>query len=218
MRENDTRDNPTPYQEYPNPEAEEVQLYLTKGAPKTGMLRIEESKLQGIEQLVDNYSFSGTSLAQAEITNHRLLYVTPVLTEAVHISGTAKVSITLSSSKPAANLSVWLVSLPWTEGRRSKMTDNIITRGWADPQNHHSITQSEPLEAGQFYEVSFDLMPDDQIIPKGQKIGLMVFSSDKEFTLWPEPGTELKVDLDATTLTLPIVGGIQSYTNAIKVK
>lgn len=57
VRENDTRDNPTPYQEYPNPEAEEVQLYLTKGAPKTGMLRIEESKLQGIEQLVDNYSF-----------------------------------------------------------------------------------------------------------------------------------------------------------------
>jgi len=218
VRENDTRDNPTPYQEYPNPEAEEVQLYLTKGAPKTGMLRIEESKLQGIEQLVDNYSFSGTSLAQAEITNHRLLYVTPVLTEAVHISGTAKVSITLSSSKPAANLSVWLVSLPWTEGRRSKMTDNIITRGWADPQNHHSITQSEPLEAGQFYEVNFNLMPDDQIIPKGQKIGLMVFSSDKEFTLWPEPGTELKVDLDATTLTLPIVGGIQSYTNAVKVK
>jgi len=42
-----------------------------------------------------------------------------------------------------------------------------------------------------------------------------VFSSDKEFTLWPEPGTELNVDLDATTLTLPVVGGIQSYTRAI---
>ena len=218
VRENDNRDNPTPYQEYPNPDATEVKLYLTKGAPKAGMLSIEESKSQGIEQLVDNYSFSGTSLAQAEITNHRLLYVTPRLTEAVHISGTAKVSITLSSSKPAANLSVWLVSLPWTEGRKSKMTDNIITRGWADPQNHHSITQSEPLEAGKFYEVSFDLMPDDQIIPKGQKIGLMIFSSDKEFTLWPEPGTEINVDLDATTLTLPIVGGIQSFTNAVKVK
>ena len=53
----------------------------------------------------------------------------------------------------------------------------------------------------------YELMPDDQIIPKGQQIGLMIFSSDKEFTLWPEPGTELTVDLDGTVLTLPVVGG-----------
>jgi len=59
-------------------------------------------------------------------------------------------------------------------------------------------------------------MPDDQIIPKGQQIGLMIFSSDKEFTLWPNPGTELNVDLDATTLTVPVVGGIEAYVNAIK--
>lgn len=215
VRENDERENPTPYQEYPNPEATEVKLHLTKGAPETGMLRVEKSTHEGIEQLVDNYSFSGASLAQAETTNHRLLYVTPLLTEAVHISGTAKVTITLSCSKPAANLSVWLVSLPWTEGRKTKMTDNIITRGWADPQNYRSLTHGEPLEAGKFYEVSFDLMPDDQIIPKGQQIGLMVFSSDKEFTLWPEPGTELNVDLDATTLTLPVVGGVQAFTHAV---
>ena len=58
-----------------------------------------------------------------------------------------------------------------------------------------------------FYEMEFELMPDDQIIPRGQQIGLMIFSSDKEFTLWPNPGTELTVDLDGTELTLPIVGG-----------
>ncbi len=55
--------------------------------------------------------------------------------------------------------------------------------------------------------MEFELMPDDQIIPKGQQIGLMIFSSDKEFTLWPEPGTKLTVDLDETELILPIVGG-----------
>jgi X-Pro dipeptidyl-peptidase len=69
------------------------------------------------------------------------------------------------------------------------------------------LTESEPLVPGKFYEMEFELMPDDQIIPKGQQIGLMIFSSDKEFTLWPEPGTELTVDLEGTTLTLPIVGG-----------
>ena len=113
----------------------------------------------------------------------------------------------MASSKPAANLSVWLVSLPWSEALNTKITDNIITRGWADPQNYRSLTESEPLVPGKFYEMEFELMPDDQIIPKGQQIGLMIFSSDKEFTLWPEPGTELTVDLEGTTLTLPIVGG-----------
>jgi X-Pro dipeptidyl-peptidase len=35
----------------------------------------------------------------------------------------------------------------------------------------------------------------------------MIFSSDREFTLWPEPGTKLTVDLDGTKLMLPVVGG-----------
>jgi len=216
VRENDKRENPTPYKDYPNPEASDVTLYLNAGAPKKGSLTTEPSKLIGTEKLVDNYSFSGASLAQAELTNHRLMYVTPTLTEDVHISGTSKVTVMLSSSKPAANLSVWLVSLPWTEGRKPKITDNIITRGWADPQNHKSISESEPLEAGKFYEISFDLMPDDQVIRKGQQIGLMIFSSDKEYTLHPAPGTELTIDLNTTKIDIPIVGGLEEFSNAIK--
>jgi X-Pro dipeptidyl-peptidase len=87
------------------------------------------------------------------------------------------------------------------------MTENIITRGWADPQNHSSLTESEPLVEDQFYELNFDLQPDDQIIPAGQQLGLMIFSSDREFTLWPEEGTVLSIDLDRTSLVLPVVGG-----------
>ncbi|WP_409557947.1 Xaa-Pro dipeptidyl-peptidase [Allomuricauda sp. NBRC 101325] len=207
VREYDKKDNPTPYADFPNPEAKDIKLYLTKGAPEKGGLSLTKPNKQGTETLVDNYSFSGASLAQAETTKHRLIYLTEALSENVHISGIPKVTIKLASSKPAANLSVWLVSLPWKEGYNTQITDNIITRGWADPQNHSSLTKGEALKPGKFYEVSFDLMPDDQIIPKGQQIGLMIFSSDKEFTLWPEPGTELTVDLDGTVLTLPVVGG-----------
>ena len=64
--------------------------------------------------------------------------------------------------------------------------------------------------------MTFNLQPDDQIIPAGQQIGLMIFSSDKEFTLHPKAGTELTIDLDATSLTIPIVGGIESYKKAVK--
>ncbi|MEW2920001.1 Xaa-Pro dipeptidyl-peptidase [Muricauda sp. ANG21] len=207
VREDDERDQPTSYKDYPNPDASDVTLFLTKGAPARGGLTSNKSNNQGKETLVDNYSFSGSALAEAEVTHHRLIYVSPILAEDIHISGIPKISVTLSSSKPAANLSVWLVSLPWNDSRRTKITDNIITRGWADPQNHNSISKSEPLVPNKFYEVTFNLMPDDQIIPKGQQIGLMIFSSDREFTLWPEPGTELTIDLDKTKLTLPVVGG-----------
>ncbi|WP_150452125.1 Xaa-Pro dipeptidyl-peptidase [Arenibacter lacus] len=216
VREDAPRDQPTPYPQYPHPEAEAVSLYLTKGAPEVGGLTLNKKTGEGKEKLIDNYSFSGAVLAQAEYTDHRLLYLSPKLTQDLHISGIPKVTVTLASSKPAANLSVWLVSLPWNTSKKAKITDNIITRGWADPQNHSSLTNGEPLEPGIFYEVSFDLMPDDQIIPKGQQLGLLIFSSDREFTLWPEPGTELTIDLDKTHLEVPIVGGTESFKKATK--
>lgn len=215
VRENDERANPTPYLDYPNPDASPVTLYLTAGAPEHGKLGTEAVSGQGQETLVDNFSFSGKALAKAEITNHRLIYVTPKLSEEVHISGTVKITIKLSCNKPAANLSVWLVSLPWTEGRKPKITNNLITRGWADPQNYRSLIESKPLKPGKFYEMSFNLQPDDQIIPEGQQIGLMIFSSDRDFTLWPDPGTELTIDLDATSITLPVVGGMEAFEKAL---
>jgi len=207
VRENDFRNNPTPYKDYPNPAAKPVTLNLISGAPQFGKLSISKEQNQGIEKLIDDVSFSGSNLASAKKSANRLLYVSSTLKENLHISGVPKISIRLASSKPAANLSVWLVSLPWQEGSKTKITDNIITRGWADPQNHSSLTKSEPLIPGKFYELSFDLIPDDQIIAKGQQIGLMIFSSDQEFTLWPKPGTELSIDLDETQLILPVVGG-----------
>lgn len=206
-REDDERQEPTSYEDYPNPDAQDVTFYLSGNAPERGQLSPKKMTDQGVETLVDNVSFDGASLAKAEWTDHRLMYVTKPLAEPVHISGTPSITIKMASSKPAANLSVWLVSLPWQEGRGSRITDNIITRGWADPQNHRSLTESEPLVPGEFYTLTFDLQPDDQVIEAGQQIGLMIFSSDREYTLWPKPGTELTVDLDGTSLTLPIVGG-----------
>ena len=60
---------------------------------------------------------------------------------------------------------------------------------------------------GRFYTMTFSLQPDDQIVPAGKRIGMMIFSSDRDFTLWPKPGTELTIDLEGTTLQLPVVGG-----------
>jgi X-Pro dipeptidyl-peptidase len=213
VREDADRLEPTPYPDYPNPEAVHVTLHPVAGGVQEGGLALRASQGQGTETLVDNFSFSGTVLAQAEWTDHRLLYATPELRRDVHISGTPRITLRLASSAPAANLSVWLVSLPWTEGRAPR--GGLITRGWADPQNHASLAEGQPLEPGQFYDLTFELQPDDQIIPAGQRIGLMVFSSDRDFTLWPSPGTELTVDLDSTSLEIPVVGGAAGLGEAL---
>jgi X-Pro dipeptidyl-peptidase len=205
VREKDKRDEPTPYDDFPNPAASPVKLFLSAGAPKAGKLSTVQIPNQGKETLIDNVSFDGAALARAEWTNHRLMFVTPILKEDIHLSGISTIKIRLSCNKPAANLSVWMVSLPWNEPK--PITNNIITRGWADPQNYKSIAKSSPLKPGKFYDITFDLQPDDQVIPAGQQIGLMIFSSDRECTLWPTPGTELTVDLDATSIVLPVVGG-----------
>lgn len=216
VRETDPMIQPTAYADYPNPAAELVTLYLSKGGQQKGGLSTKKGKKSTPEKLVDNYSIPAKDLVQLESSPNRLLYTTPILSEDLHISGTPSVTIRVASSKPAANLSVFMASLPWTKGQ--KITNNLITRGWADPQNHSSLTDGEPLIPGEFYEVTFTLMPDDQIIKAGQQIGLMIFSSDQEHTLWPEPGTELTIDLEGTELNLPIVGGSVALEKAFKRK
>jgi len=212
VREGDKRTEPTPYPDYPHPDAAMVTLHPQRGGGGVGGLATARAADAGKETLVDDVSLDGAKLAQAESSEHRLLYATPELTAPVHLSGTPRLTVRLACSKPATNLSVWLVSLPWTA--RGKITDNLITRGWADPQNHASLQRSEPLVQGTFYDLSFDLQPDDQVIAAGERIGLMIFASDRDFTLWPEAGTEVTVDLDGTALELPVVGGSKAWAAA----
>jgi X-Pro dipeptidyl-peptidase len=212
---------PTPYADYPHPDASVVELRPGAGGLTQGSLGLDAPLDRGRETLVDNVEIGGPALATAASSPHRLIYATAPLVAPVHISGTPRITVRLASSKAAANLSVWLVQLPWTEGPIG--TANLITRGWADPQNHRSLRdggnyadkrRGEPLEPGRFYTITFDLQPDDQIIPAGKRIGLMIFSSDRDFTLWPAPGTELTIELGATRLRLPVVGGANALRTA----
>lgn len=215
VRENDNTSNPTPYADYPNPAASSIQLHLSGDGIKHGTLMLEKIQNRIKETIIDNVGYTGAQLAQQKQSNHRLLYLSPYLKDSLHLSGRSKITIRASSDKPAVNLSVWLISLPWNRGNTTTTNDNLITRGWADLQNHHSLSESEPLIPGQFYDMTFELEPDDQIIPRGQRIGLMIFSSDREFTLWPEPGTKLTVDLNETILNLPVVGGSKAWESAM---
>ncbi len=213
---------PTAYADYPNPEALPVTFFLSRGGKTMGGLAPTKSVGQGQEELVDDVAFDASALARSADSPNRLIYATPELIAPLHMSGTSRVTIRLASSVAAANLSVYLVQLPWANGPIG--TANLITRGWADPQNakalvrggdYHSLDHGTPLIPGKFVNMTFDLQPDDQIIPAGKRIGLMILSSDRDFTLWPSTGTKLTIELDATRITLPIVGGVDAFKLAV---
>jgi X-Pro dipeptidyl-peptidase len=214
---------PTPYADFPDPDSSPVTLFPGDGGKTAGALSTLAPRKQGTEEFVDDVSFNAPSLALASDSPHRLIYASPELTAPVRLSGVARVSLRLALSAPAANLSVYLVQLPWTAGPISNA--NLITRGWADPQNYrsltrggdyHSMSPGVPLKPGQFVNLTFDLEPKDQIIPAGKRIALMIFSSDREFTLWPKPGAKLTVDLDRSHIQLPVVGGKEAFDKAVQ--
>ncbi len=211
VREGDRRTAPTAYADWPNPSAKSVVLRPRAGGAELGALVVADGEAAK-EELTDDVAKSGAALAKAAKSPHRLLYALPPLTEPLHISGTPKLTIRVAADRPAANLSVWVVSLPWKGGR--DINADVITRGWADPRNHASIEDETPLEPGRFYDLAFELEPDDQVIPAGERIALMIFSSDRDFTLWPEAGTKLTVDLAGTALELPVVGGAEAVAAA----
>ncbi len=218
VRESAKRSEPTAYAAYPHPDSKPVTMKVSARDFTTGNLLTEAqasatSLSQSPMTIIDDYNFSAAALCKIAESKNRLLFATDTLKSAVHLSGTAKVKIRLTCDRPAANLSVWLVALPWTDSK--SINDDIITRGWADPQNYRSITEDEPMKPGEFRDVEFTLQPDDQVIPAGSQIGLLIFSSDRDFTLWPDPGTQLTIDLAKTSLTLPVVGGTEAIQAAV---
>ena len=212
---------PTAFASFPVPGAVPVVFRPAPGGRGIASLSIGAAS-NGTEKLTDDVARSGSDNATTEQAPSRLLYATPVLTDTVHISGTPRITLRVASSVPAANLSVWLVMLPYDSARAGSSSHaGLITRGWADIQNYKSLTAGGnydsrqpgvPLVPGTFYDLTFDLEPDDEFVPAGKRLAVMIMSSDREFTLWPRPGAELTIDLARSSFSIPIVGG----TSALK--
>ena len=214
---------PTPFASFPVPGSVPVVFHPTAGGTSIAALATTAAST-GTDKPVDDVAMSGSANASAAESPNRLLYATATFTDTVHISGTARVTLRIASSKPAANLTVWLVMLPYDSARvGSGSHTGVITHGWADIQNYKSLTKGgnyssklpgEPLVPGKFYDLTFDLQPDDEFVPAGKRLAVMIMSSDREFTLWPQAGTELTVDLAQSSFSIPIVGGTTALANA----
>jgi hypothetical protein len=198
--------NPTPYAEWPDPASSDAVLKPAPGGNARGALT--QAGSTGTEKLVDDAKITATTLMNATSNSARLAYVTNPLTQDVRISGTPKVKIKAAFSKSKANLTAILVSLPATGN------GTILTRGWIDAENRNSDRVTDPITPGTFYDYSFELMAKDSVVAAGRRLGLMILSSDNEFTVRPAAGTEVTVDLAGTQISIPVVGGSKAFTTA----
>jgi X-Pro dipeptidyl-peptidase len=107
-------------------------------------------------------------------------------------------------NRSAANLTAVLVDYGPAGSSQAPV---MVTRGWLDPQNRSSVWRSERVRQGQEYRFGWDLQPDDYLFKAGHRIGLVVVSTDFDYTLRPLPGTRLTLDPDDSEVTLPVVGG-----------
>ncbi|MGL4738526.1 MAG: Xaa-Pro dipeptidyl-peptidase [Cellulosilyticaceae bacterium] len=164
----------------------------------------------------------------------RLAYLSKPLPEATRISGTVDLAITASLDAPTGILSAMLVDygqdLRPTIATEVKVPNGIsyggnagtsdwidfviedtpspyrvISRGWMEAQNYTSIAQSTPLIPGKSYTFKFSMEPMDYTVKAGHRLGLIILSTDADFTTRPLKTTTFTVDPTQTTLTLPIV-------------
>ena len=136
---------------------------------------------------------------------YRLVYRSPVLARNVRLSGTPEVNLRMSvDNRNAANLTAVLVDYG---ARGSGEAPVMVTRGWLDPQNRRSISRSRAIRQGKPYRFRWDLQPDDYVFGAGHRMGLVVISTDHDYTIRPAPGTRLTLYPSDSRISLPLVGG-----------
>jgi X-Pro dipeptidyl-peptidase len=199
------------YDNWPVPSSEPALLHLGPTEDNSiGTLGLGKTRIAKpvFETIVDDSSIDAPVLAEAAQSPNRLLYQTLPLSAAVHVSGIPAVSLRMSFDQPSAIVSAMLIEY------RANGTRTIVTRGWADPQNRKSLSETHAIHPGAPYEIAFELQPHDYVFQPGSRLGLMLLSTDRLFTLRPPPGAVLTLDTTKSALSLPVVGGAAAFAAA----
>lgn len=110
-----------------------------------------------------------------------------------------RADLALTFDRPAANVTALLVDMA-PDGSTS-----VVTRGWTDPQNRDAIDRTSPIEPGKQYRIEVAMQPDDYVVAAGHRLGVVLLSSDHDFTLRPKPGAGISLDLERSRVILPVV-------------
>lgn len=197
----------------------------------SGYDRIEQDGAKWLRTLI-----STPDVSRAD----RLAYLSTPLTEDLRISGTTKVSITASLNQPTGILSAMLVDYG-TEYRSTIDTEvvvpngiiyggnagsddivdfiiedtpsdyKVITRGWMDAQNRIANYRVDPITPGTEYTFTFEMEPMDYTLKAGHQLGLIIYSTDAQYTMRPLTITNFDVNTSKTNVEIPIVNGRSNW-------
>ena len=199
----------TTYSDWPDPGSRPVRLRFTASdATSPGGLVIGDAQPRAEQSFVDEGRTIGPAqlVASPDSANpNRLVYRSPELGESVRLSGRPSVRLRMAiENRNDANLTAYLVDYG---AGGSSTAPFVVTRGWMDPQNRTGWDHTVAVPQGQMNSYDWTFEPKDYIFPAGHRIGVVIFSSDQEYTLLPLGGTELTVSPGQSSVTLPIVGG-----------
>ncbi len=194
-----------PYADWSVPGSRDAELSLTAVSPSAPGGLGAKAPVSPAQSFTDDGRNRPASplIADPDVSDpNRLVYTTPALADSVQLSGTPSVDLRGSvDSTDAANLTAYLVDYAPSGAA------TMVTRGWMDVQNHKDRARTSTVRPGKSYKFQWDLHPDDYVFAAGHRVGLVVFSTDQDFTLRPLPGTQLSVEPAKSSVTLPVVGG-----------
>lgn len=84
---------------------------------------------------------------------------------------------------------------------------HIVTRGSMDARNRTSLEEGQPVVSDRMYRYSWPLNTQDYVFNEGHRIGVVVISTDYEFTPRYPEGTEVTVDTNSSSVRLPVAEG-----------
>jgi X-Pro dipeptidyl-peptidase len=164
---------------------------------------------------------------------NRLAYLTPPLERAVRLSGTPRVTVRAALDGRSPYLTALLVDYgegerfaglrtldtldcvapgieedPGCFRQREYVTEvtplKIVTRGWLDVRNRLSAWREVPIQPGRTYTTTWQLQSQDHVFAAGHRIGLVLISTDRDYTLRYPAGTKVDVDLGLSHAVLPL--------------
>jgi X-Pro dipeptidyl-peptidase len=189
-----------------------------------GQQSFVDDPAQTAEQLADN---------ELTADPNRLVYLTAPLDLPVRVSGTPRITVQASVNGRSPYLTGLLVDYgtdvrfadlrrlsevdcvgpgipedPGCFNRREYVTREtpyqIVSRGWLDVRNRNSPSVTQPVQPGQSYGLSWQFQTQDHVFKAGHRIGLVIISTDRDYTLRYPAGTAVTVSFGPGNLLLPI--------------
>ncbi|MFI2211373.1 Xaa-Pro dipeptidyl-peptidase [Streptomyces sp. NPDC020141] len=91
-----------------------------------------------------------------------------------------------------------------TRHRTETADFKIVSRGWLDVRNRRSAARESRVEEGREYRLRFGMQPQEYVFKKGHRLGVVLISTDHDYTLRHPAGTRLTVRTGVSGVTLPV--------------